>query len=539
MEVFRIAAAIVLILLGMRHLRKGLDRLFGGGLVEWMRRLTANRAKAFAGGLVAGAVAPSSTTMAMMSVRMLSEASLPAVRMLAVLLGANVGITMTVQLLAFRLDQFAPALLSAGGAAFLFVGRPVLKGAGQVLLAFGLIFLAMRMIGDASTALAAAEGVAELFAALGGFTVLIALGTAALAVVLQSSTASVALGLGLAQSGLLPFPALVPWVVGTNIGTALTILIAGWPSLEGRRMALANLLFRLFGGGAALIAAPQLAALGTGFWSGDATRFAADLHTGFNLLLGLAALPLLGPLVRLCDWIVEAPPEQDEPPLRRSRFSKSILQSPALALHHATREMNPMLDDLRRMLKLSWEIGFEKRSENFVRIDKLQEEVVATAEELATYLGKIDLDSLDDGDSVWKTHLIDYSHELVATGVVIRRDLTDAALRMAAKAPEFPDSARDELESLFRVTMLRMEKATLILASRDLAEARSFIREKEEMSARCRRCQRLNQRAEIAPGEPDFRPGLVDHLNCLRRINSHITSLAYAMVPQKEPVLHE
>ncbi len=533
MELLTIAAAIILILLGMRHLRKGLDRLFGGGLVEWMRKITANRIKAFAGGLAAGAVAPSSTTIAMMSVKMLTESSLPAVRMLAVLLGANMGITITVQLLAFRLDQFAPVFLAFGGAAFLFLNRPVLRGTGQVLLAFGLIFLAMRMIGEASTSLAASEDVAELFVALGGFTWLIAIGTALLAMLLQSSTASVALGLGLAQSGLLPFHALIPWVVGTNIGTALTILLAGWPSLEGRRMGVANLLLRGVGGAAVLFAAAPLAALGADVWGGDAPRFAADLHTGFNLLLGLAALPILAPLARLCEWMIEAPPE-DARKARRVRFSKTILQSPALALHHAAREMLPILDDLRMMLKLAWNIGFSNQTQDFVRIDDLQEEIVDVTEELAGYLGKIDFESLDKDDGAWKTHLIDYSHELVATGVVIRRDLTDAALRLASNPPEFPESAREELESIFRLTMLRMEKATLILTSRDTAEARRFIREKEEVSARCRKCQRTHQRIEPAADEPDFRPNLIDHLNCLRRINSHITSLAYAIVPGRE-----
>lgn len=534
MELLTITAAVVLILLGMRYLRKGLDRLFGGGLVEWMRGLTANRTKSFLGGLVVGTVAPSSTTIAVLSVKMLKDASLPAVRMLAVLLGANVGITVMVQLLAFRLDQLAPVFLTAGGVAFLFLSRPVLRGTGQALLAFGLILLAMRMIGEASAALADSEEVAALFVALGGFTWLIAIGTALLAMVLQSSTASVALGLGLAQSGLLPFHALVPWVVGTNVGTALTILIAGAGSLEGRRMGVANLLLRGIGGVVVLAAAGPLAALGQDLWAGDAPRFAADLHTGFNLLLGLAALPFLHVISRLCEWMIVDPPDATDE-IRRGRFSKSILQSPSLALHHAAREMSPVLDDLRRMLKLARNIGFAKQAQDFLPIDRLQAEIVEMNGELAGYLGKIDAESLDEDDVTWKTHLLDYSHELVAAGVVIRRDLTDAALRLSSRSTTFPDPARDELDELFRLTMLRMEKAALIMGSRDSAMARAFIREKEEVSARCRRCQRLHQRVDPVPGRGDFRPNLIDHLNCLRRINSHITSLAYAMVPGREP----
>jgi phosphate:Na+ symporter len=106
-----IATGVILVLLGMRYVRKGLDRLFGNQLVNWLQQMTNNRYKAFFGGMVAGAIAPSSSAIAMLSVQMLNQTALNAGRMLAVVLGANVGITISVQLLAFRLQDYSGVFL--------------------------------------------------------------------------------------------------------------------------------------------------------------------------------------------------------------------------------------------------------------------------------------------------------------------------------------------------------------------------------------------------------------------------------------------
>jgi phosphate:Na+ symporter len=118
-----IATGVILVLLGMRYVRKGLDRLFGSQLVDWLQQMTNNRYKASFGGMVAGVIAPSSSAIAVLSVQMLNKTALTAGRMLAVALGANVGITVSVQLLALRLQDYSGLFLLAGGIGFLFLKR--------------------------------------------------------------------------------------------------------------------------------------------------------------------------------------------------------------------------------------------------------------------------------------------------------------------------------------------------------------------------------------------------------------------------------
>jgi phosphate:Na+ symporter len=255
MALLNIATGTILILLGMRYVRKGLDRLFGSQLVDWLQQMTQNRYRAFLAGAVAGVMAPSSSAIAMLSVQMLNQT---AGRMLAVVLGANVGITVSVQLLAFRLQDYSGLFLVLGGIGFLFLKRPVFRGVGQFLLGIGLVFLAMSMIGAAGKEASSNSDLRLLFGVIDHYPLIVFLATALLTVALQSSTASIGLGIGLAQAGLLPAATMVPWVLGANLGVTLTMMMAGWGSVEGRRLAIGSLLIKSCGAALLLLGGSTL-----------------------------------------------------------------------------------------------------------------------------------------------------------------------------------------------------------------------------------------------------------------------------------------
>jgi phosphate:Na+ symporter len=210
-------------------------------------------------------------------------------------LGANVGITISVQLLAFRLQDYSGIFLLAGGIGFLFLKRAIFRGGGQMLLGTGLLFLAMGIIGSAGTAAAANADLKLLFGVVDHYLLVVFIGTALLTVSLQSSTASIGLGIGLAQSGLLPGTTIVPWVLGANLGITLTMMMAGWGSIEGRRLAIGSLLIKGSGALVILLGSSRFSMVILNLLPGAIDRKAANLNTFFNLILGLAALPLLAP----------------------------------------------------------------------------------------------------------------------------------------------------------------------------------------------------------------------------------------------------
>jgi phosphate:Na+ symporter len=299
----------------MRYLRKGLDRLFGNRLVDWLQETAKNRYKAFLSGMVAGLISPSSSAIAVLSVQILNQSALTAGRMLAVVLGANVGLTVIVQLITFDLQDFAGVFIVAGGVGFLFLQRAIFRGTGQLFLGLGFIFLAMSIIANTGKLAASSQDMKVLFSIVEHYPWLVFVSTGLLALALQSSTACIGLGIGLAKGGLVSGAALVPWVLGANLGIGLTMMIAGWASIEGRRLALGSILLKGFADFLILVAGSQFAAYLMTALPGGIDRNAANLNTFFNLIIGLCSLPALSVIARGLTYLVpsQSLEEQDEP----------------------------------------------------------------------------------------------------------------------------------------------------------------------------------------------------------------------------------
>jgi phosphate:Na+ symporter len=522
-----IATGVILVLLGMRYVRKGLDRLFGSQLVDWLQQMTNNRYQAFFGGMVAGAIAPSSSAIAMLSVQMLNQTALTAGRMLAVVLGANVGITVSVQLLAFRLQDYSGVFLLTGGIGFLFLKRAIFRGAGQMLLGIGLVFLAMGIISSAGTAAATNSDLKLLFGVVDHYPLVVFIGTALLTVALQSSTASIGLGIGLAESGLLPGTIIVPWVLGANLGITLTMMMAGWGSIEGRRLAIGSLLIKGCGALVMLLGSSRFFVFILNLLPGAIDRQAANLNTLFNLILGLAALPLLSPISRILTFLIESQAIDDsrEPD---SYLDPLLLQAPSLALNQAAREELRLIDEIKLMLRTVWMMIWAKNIRLVSKVEEHQQRIEGTQEELKDYLSQISDENLSEEDVDWKFIVLDYSQELTAIGTLIRRDLCDAAIRQIQLNQEPSPEDKEELEAFYARTLERIEKATVILMSREPRLAEEFIREKEQINIECRRSRKA--RLERPLSVQSASSNVVDIINCLRRINSQLTSLAYAIV---------
>jgi phosphate:Na+ symporter len=522
-----IATGIILILLGMRYLRKGLDRLFGSRLVDWLQQMTQHRYQAFFAGLVAGTIAPSSSAIAMLAVQILNQSALTAARMLAIVLGASVGVTVSVQLIAFRLQDYAGAFLLTGGVGFLFTKRAIFRGLGQMLLGMGLVFLAMGIISSAGAAVATNRDLRLLFGVVDNYPLFVFIATAILTVALQSSTASIGLGIGLAQAGLFSALTMVPWVLGANLGIAITMMVAGWGSTEGRRLAIGSLLIKGCGAVSILLCGPKFFALIINFLPGAVDRQAANLNTGFNLVLGLVALPLISPISRILTFLIESQAIDDssEPD---SYLDPLLLQTPSLALNQAAREELRLLDELKLMLKTVWTMLWSKNLSLLSKVEERQRRIENTQDELREYLGQISDENLSEDDIEWKLSVLDYSQELAAIGTLIKRDLADAVIRQIQLEKEPSPEDRQELESYYARTIERVEKATFILMSRDSRLAAEFIREKEQINVQFRLLRKM--RLEKAASAQSGSTNLIDTISCLRRINSQLTSLAYAFV---------
>jgi phosphate:Na+ symporter len=527
---YQIAGGIALTIFGVRFLRKGLDRLFGGRLVAWLSSMTQRRWKAFASGTVVGTLAPSSTALSLITLQMLNAGQLTAERMLAVLLGANVGITVTVQLLAFHIQDYAGLFILAGVLGFQFLNREVLRGVGQCLLALGFIFLAMKLIGEGAAALSANPESREWLRLFEGHPILTFLFISGMTVFVQSSTASIGFAIGLSASGLFSAELLVPWVLGANIGIGLTGLAAGWSTLEGKRLATANLVAKL------LVALPFLLipAAADGLFRllpGSLPREIALFHTGFNVLTGLIFVPLVGPVTRLVRLMIVPPQTGVGLPATETYLDTQALESPSLALANATRETLLMADRTKQMLQFFWK-GYSLRDLDLVvRVQNEDDRVDQYYRAIKDYLSQI-REGLTEEETRWQLALLTFSNDLESVGDIIDKNLCDILRKQTAEAVWLAKEDYEALSELYERVMARFNVAESLLANRGGTQVRAFVAGKESLNEWCRQAQKEHY-ARLRSPEAGIAASayFLDILDNFRRINSHISAIGYTFAP--------
>lgn len=524
----QIASGVALIIFGIRFLRKGLDRLFGGRLVLWLSHMTKRRWKAFFSGMVVGTLVPSSTALSLITLQMLNTSRMTAAPMLAVLLGTNVGITVTVQLLAFQIQDYAGLFILLGVVGFQFLRREVLRGIGQCLLALGFIFLAMGLIGAGAATMSANPESREWMHLFAGHPILTFLFVAGFSVCVQSSTASIGFAIALSGSGLFSPELLIPWVLGANIGIGLTGLAAGWKTLEGRRLATANVLAKL------VIALPFLFFPGLVLEGlleipGDLSREIAMFHTGYNLLVGLVAVPLTGPLTRLVRMLVVPTPASAGLPVPQSYLNEQALDSPSLALANATRETLHMADAVKLMLKYFW-TGYSSRDLNLaLQVQAEDDRVDAYNDKIKDYLSRVS-EGMSGAESRWQFALLTFANELESVGDIIDKIMCDTLRKQTGEAVWLPDPDYEVLKQLYHRVMVRFDVALGLLASRGDGAVDEFLSGKESLNKWCREAQKTHYERLHASGGDGLSAStyFLDLMNSFRRINSHITTIGYA-----------
>ncbi|TVR62388.1 MAG: Na/Pi cotransporter family protein [Gemmatimonadales bacterium] len=483
MQFINLIAGILLILLGLRLLRKGFARVMGGDLLDWLQDFTRTRTRAAIGGVAAGVVMPSSTAMALLSVDMTRDEGTTWRNVLAVLLGAQLGITVLVQVLAFNLQDYAGLFLAAGGVLYLFVERSRPKGVGQALLALAFVFLGMGFISQAAAQVGGDPAVEDLFSALAALPLLFLAGALLLTLLVQSSTASIAVALGLVASGQVSLSMLLMWVIGANIGLCLTALIAGWNRLDGRRLGLAVLVVKL---PLAAVAVVLILSLGDdllGTLPGTSQQQAAWAHTLFNLVACVGIL-LSTPLEHLVRTLIPEPEADDDADGQVPRLDPLLLQNPALAINAALRETLRVFDMLHVMREEI--VGCIRdgtlRADLRASVMRRSERILQIREEMMRFLDAVPDDALGVEDAALKETMDDFLREMPLIVRTLGRELlegTQTLLREHADGlPGYRDLALEASDRLGR----QMEIVARMLLQEKPELGREILRNKKENS---------------------------------------------------------
>lgn len=535
MEFLQVIGGVALILFGIRFLRKGLDRLFGHSLVGWLQKLTHRRWQAFLGGIMVSAIAPSSTTQSLLTLQLLREGRLRAVQALAVLLGVNVGLTITVQLLAFQIYSYFAVFLVVGLIGFQFLSREVFRGIGQVLLALGFIFLAMNLISAAAREASQYDDLRVMLEIFANHPFILVVAATLLTLLLQSSTASIGMALGLVQGGLGGMEILVPVIIGANVGIGATALIAGWGNLEARRMGMGNLILK---GGVGLGMVFFLGAITAwvGDWPGGAMRQGANFHTLFNLTVAAVGLPVLGLVARLVEFMLpDAPasPTTQRGPV--SCLNEHSLSNPSIALVAASRETMRLVDELRNMLERFWDAFRNGADVESVR--RMDDQMDGLSNEILAYLSRISEDSSTEEETRLEFVLVSFVNELETGGDLIEKGLCDHLVRYRDQKNRLSEAEVGALEKLYKTLQDRFDMAIGVLATRSEEMARRLVREKPAFDEAARDMQRRyfeSWRSGNVQQAVEVWEFYFEMLNVFRRINSQLTGIAYGFIEKEK-----
>ncbi|MEM1212612.1 MAG: Na/Pi cotransporter family protein [Planctomycetota bacterium] len=532
-----IAGGVALILFGVRFLRKALDRLVGKRLGPLLQRFARSRTRAFLAGLGVAVVAPSSTTMSVLAVQTVRDGHLPARRVLPLMLGADVGLTVMVLLIALRLDQSAAAFIALGVVLFQFTRRQTLRGIGQLLLSLGFIFLGIGTISGAAGSIPPDSDLIDLLTLAARYPLLLALIAVVLAVVLQSSTATIGLAIGLADAdlgGLNPLALALPIVIGANIGTGITLLLVAASTLDARRLALGNLLCKL-------TTAALLLTLTTPILLGvDHTPLTVDgrialFHSGFNLAMALLFLPIIGLVYRLVIYFLPTPPEDDAPtPFGPRYINNAHIDGLVLATGQSRQEVLRVSAIVRSMLDDLWQAMLHRDPDLARSVQQRDDHVDLLDTEVKRYLARIVGEDTDEPTSTEVMAQLRYLNELETIGDIIDKNLADLVVKRARTEVWFSDEGWADLDGFYKKVAENLLIAETAFATRSPELAEQLLRHKHALNeaARDLRDHHFNRMRQGEPQSHEASAVYLDVLTHLRLINSSVTHVAYAVAEQ-------
>lgn len=511
-----------LFIFGMYLLSDSLKKLSRGLLKAMLEKITSDRLRATMMGAFVTAVIQSSSATSVIIIGFLNAGFIPLAGALAIVIGANVGSTVTAQLIAFKFTTVAPLFVFAGTAVFLFAKKDKNKNKGLALLSFGLLFLGLEMMSSAVKPLATDETIRNIFVSFGTSPFLGILTGLFVTAVLQSSATTTGMIIAFASAGLLDLPASVYLVFGVNIGTCITAGLASiGGNLSSKRLALGHTLFNITG---TLIMLPfiHLYLQYIPMTSGDLARQIANTHTIFNVLNALIFLPVVPFFVKFLNTII---PGKDYKKKETKHLDANLLITPTLAIKAVIKEMVVMLNICREMLEKAERciITYNHKLRNEIALD--EDSVDEMQKNITEYLISVTKGELSDKERYLIPALLHSVNDLERVG-----DYCESIVKLSQRGYEhdlkFSSLANMELGKLFEKTYVLMRQTKKAIENDDHKAAAITLNIDRETHDLVKRF-RANHIDRLERGDCISDAGLVysDVLTAIERMNDHLCNI--------------
>ncbi len=537
---FQLIGGLGFFLFGMKFMSEGLRKVASDRLKNILSYLTRNRLIALSVGAGVTAVIQSSSAMTVMLVGFVNAGLLTFKQAIPVVLGANIGTTFTAWIVSFfavfKITHYALPAVGIGFLIMVVARRATMRQWGEVLFGFGVLFVGIGFMKDAFEPLESSQRIMDIMVNFSKYPILGVLVGTVITVLLQSSSATIALIQILAFRGLIDFPSAIPIILGDNIGTTITAQIASiGGTTAAKRVAWSHTMFNVFG------TMYMLFFVYTGWYSrfikwmipgelgpNNIMLHIALSHSVFNVFNALFFFPLIPTVQRLVERLIK--PTGDIVDLEPQYLEKHLLETPSIALEQSQKEMLRMLDLAGSAVKNAFEMYRTGNNELTRKVARREQAVDNLQAEITRYLIDISMEELEQENAEMIPVLIHSVNDIerIADNAV---NIVELGQRRTDKDMSFSKEAISELDHMYEIVIGMLDDVARGLDTGDLDAAREAMIKEEELnllqhSLRKSHIRRLNA------GSCQMLSGIVfiDCVDFFEKIGDHLSNIAIGLL---------
>jgi len=531
--IFQLLGGLGLFVYGMKLMGDGLEKAAGDKLKKILEVLTTNRFMGVLVGTGVTSIIQSSSATTVMVIGFVNAGLMSLSQAAGVIMGANIGTTMTAQLIAFKLDDIAPLILAVGAVMYMFSNKKKVRDIGGIVLGFGILFVGMHTMSTAMKPLSNMPQFQNLILTIGTHPMMGVLVGLAMTATVQSSSATIGILMALAANSAMPLGVALPILFGDNIGTCATALLASiGANKNAKRAALIHLTFNTIGTIIFMSILPLVLKL-VPMLGGDIQRQIANAHTLFNVTNVVIQVWFVKYLVLFVTKIIPGSDNEDTEKLQLLYLDKRLLETPSIAVGQVVKEVVRMANLALKNLNYSID-SFTKCDEKLIKKVADGEEVINYLErEITGYLVALSNLSLSEHQSEIIGSLYHTVNDIERIGDHAENmtELTDYRINNSLK---FSDKAIDEIMKMADLTKYSVEQSIKALELTSIEAAKDVIVNEQkiddmEKSLRAEHIERLNKYICDPASGAIFLDALVN----LERIGDHANNIAEAVLNTK------
>ena len=528
-----------LFLFGMKQMSDGLEKAAGAKMRSILEFFTKSLLRGILVGTFFTAIIQSSSAATVLVVSFVNSGLMNLYQAAGVIMGANIGTTVTSQLIAFNLSALAPVFIMVGVIMLMFCSKQKVKQIGEVLLGFGVLFMGLSTMGDSMAVLKESAYIVGIMSSLQSHFLALLIGIAVTAV-LQSSSATVGVVLLLANQGLLDIHICLFIIMGCNIGSCVSALIASLSGKkEAKRAAMIHLLFNIFGTAVMYLiftlALNPIADFIIRISGANPGREVANAHMMIKIVEVFMLFPFIKPIVKLTYVIIPGEEKAKEEEFSLQYIGAKSMLSPTTAVFDATRELERMgqmaIGNLQRAMKCL----NEPREQEIQKVFEMEKYINFLNHAITDYLVKINQTTLplDDARSIGGLFHVANDIERIGDHA---ENVAEAAQTKAARSLEFSEEAKGELAQMLDM-VVKITTYSLDMFSHNNQEHMEEILEIEEQVDEMERSLQESHVQRLTRNECTPATGMLfsDVVSGLERVSDHATNIAFSLLEEEYP----